>query len=97
MVIDEAGEYKPTNYLGKKVTKTDHNTIIVKMKMDTLGRSKPNPFRNYKNEKSCELEESHIQSKLQVCQNATKCYTTPRTISTNQSNWKYVASKSHCY
>ena len=62
MVIDEAGEYKPTNYLGKKVTKTDHNTIIVKMKMETLGRSKPSPFRNYKNEKSCEEFGNMIES-----------------------------------
>ena len=27
MVIDEAEEYKPARYSGKKVTKTDHNTI----------------------------------------------------------------------
>ena len=30
MVIDEKEEYRPTNY-GKKITKTDHNTIIIEI------------------------------------------------------------------
>ena len=44
MSIDEIGMYTPTNYAQK--TKTDHNTIILKLKVDRCPKRKPQPYVN---------------------------------------------------
>ena len=50
----EQGSYKPTNY-ETKVKKTDHNTIILKIKIDKCVKSKPEPYINTNNENDREI------------------------------------------
>ena len=49
MEIDENELIKPTNYKNNKITKTDHNTIIIKMKVEKLRKEKQTPRFNIKN------------------------------------------------
>ena len=60
MVIDEEGEYKPTKYVGKKVTRTDHNTIFLKMEIEKVKISKSQPYFNTR----CEIGKANFQSIL---------------------------------
>ena len=49
VIIDEEGEWKPRNYTATKITSTDHNTILVKLKIRKIRAQKPPKFRNLKN------------------------------------------------
>jgi hypothetical protein len=49
MTIDECEQYKPKNY-AKKIKKTDHNTILLKLQISRGPTVKPTPFVNTRNE-----------------------------------------------
>ena len=62
MVIDEAEEYKPARYSGKKVTKTDHNTILVKIEGKKIQSVKGQPYYNTK----CEFGQIRFHNELEA-------------------------------
>ncbi len=55
MYIDEEENYKPTKYTKNKVTKTDHNTIIVKLVSSKVALVKGKSFLKVKDECSRKL------------------------------------------
>ena len=69
MKIDECEQYKPTNY-ASTIKKTDHNTIMVKTKIERSAKKKMTP---YINTKGCEgreifrkyVEDSNIQDYIE--------------------------------
>ena len=48
--IDEKGLYRPANYTAKVKKMTDHNTIIMKVKIERSARQKQLPYLNTKSE-----------------------------------------------
>ena len=48
MKIDEEQDFIPTNFCAKVNKKTDHNTIILKVKIDKCPKKKPVPYYNLK-------------------------------------------------
>ena len=61
MLIDEAEEFKPTKYGVKKSTKSDHNTIVMKLKVNKLASQKPLPYFNIR----CESGQVKFEEELQ--------------------------------
>ena len=71
MLIDESEEFKPLNYLGSKTTKTDHNTVVVKLMMEIPKKVQKQQYINYKNESECEMfrtiiEQSYIPTEMNM-------------------------------
>ena len=60
MVIDEEEQLRPTKY-AKKVTRTDHNSIIVDVKLDRIASNKGVPFFNTK----CQQGKVKFQEEMQ--------------------------------
>ena len=60
MVIDEKEEYKPTKY-AKKITKTDHNSIIVDLKVKKISNQKSEPYYNTR----CEAGQAMFKEEMQ--------------------------------
>ncbi len=50
MKIDEECKFRPTKYTKKKVTQTDHLTVMVDMKVNKLAGDKVHSYRNLNNE-----------------------------------------------
>ena len=48
MCIDETEMYRPTKYVGKKVTKTDHNSIIINIKVNKIASKLNESYLNTK-------------------------------------------------
>ena len=48
VTIDEKGLYKPANYEAKAKKVTDHNTILLKVKVEKSSKKKQKPYRNTK-------------------------------------------------
>ena len=61
MLIDEAEEFRPTKYGVKKSTKSDHNTIVMKLKVNKLASQKPLPYFNIR----CESGQAKFEEELQ--------------------------------
>ena len=60
MAIDEDEIFKPTKY-AKKITKTDHNTIIVDLKVKKIANQKSEPYYNTK----CEKGQARFREEMQ--------------------------------
>ena len=60
MVIDEKEEFRPTKYCGKKSTKSDHNTILLKLNVGKIANTKSVPFFNTR----CESGQLRFQEEL---------------------------------
>ena len=64
MTIDEEEEYRPTKYGTKKVTKTDHNSIIMKLKVNKMANEKAVPYYNTR----CEIGQAKFEEEMQNVQ-----------------------------
>ena len=60
MIIDEDEELKPKRYAGKKITKTDHNTIMVKIKVKKKESPKQQAYYNTR----CEIGRVKFQDEI---------------------------------
>ena len=61
MVIDEKEQFKPTKYGTKKTTKTDHNSIILDLKVKKTVREKGKAFFNTR----CEAGQTKFHEEMQ--------------------------------
>ncbi len=50
MLIDVDGKYRPTKYTKRKITQTDHLSIIVDMKVNKIASIQAAPYRNSRDE-----------------------------------------------
>ena len=62
MCIDEAEMYRPTKYVGKKITKTDHNSIIINIKVDKVAFKVNESYLNTKSEKGAVIFKEKIEN-----------------------------------
>ena len=60
MTIDEEEEFRPTKYGGKKTTRTDHNTILLKLKVNKIASKKSAPYFNTK----CKIGQARFQEEM---------------------------------
>ena len=64
MTIDEKEEFRPTKYNSKKITKTDHNSIIVDVRVGKVMPEKGTPYFNTK----CEVGQQKFREEMQNVQ-----------------------------
>ena len=60
MTIDEEEEFRPTKYGGKKTTRTDYNTILLKLKVNKIASKKSAPYFNTK----CKIGQARFQEEM---------------------------------
>merc|ERR1712150_296774 len=61
MIIDEKEEFKPSRYHGNKVTKTDHNTILLEIEAHKVKSMTSKTYFNTK----CEIGQNRFQEEIQ--------------------------------
>ena len=61
MLIDEEEEFRPTKYGIKKTTRTNHNTILLKLKVNKIASKKSIPYFNTR----CEIGQAKFREEME--------------------------------